>query len=161
MLDEALTALAATGGTAVIQAAGTTAWQEFQQSLARWFGRGDEERERTVLERLDHDADALAAVGETGDVGEIERVRIGQQAAWQTRFEAVLESLHGDEREQAAQFLRTLLAAYSSADRISAGDGGQAVGGNVEIRADHGSAAALRMGDVALHNPPQPGPQQG
>lgn len=39
----------------------------------------------------------------------------------------------------------------------SAGDGGQAVGGNVDIRADHGSVAAWSTGNVAMGNPPQPG----
>ncbi|MEW2624605.1 hypothetical protein [Streptomyces sp. NPDC048106] len=44
---------------------------------------------------------------------------------------------------------------------LSAGDGGAAVGGNVDIRSDHGSAAAWNMGDVSLGNPPQPGAPQG
>lgn len=44
MLGEALTALAAAGGTVVVQAAGTSGWQGFQRAVARWFARGDEGR---------------------------------------------------------------------------------------------------------------------
>lgn len=156
MLSEALTALAAAGGTAVVQAAGTDAWQGLRQAVARWFGRGDEERERALLERLDRSADALTAASGS----ELERFELSEQAVWRTRFETVLEDLGESERQQAAEALRALLDAHA-APGVSAGDRGVAVGGRVDIRADHGSAAALRMGDVTLNNPPQPGPYQG
>ncbi|MGW3466207.1 hypothetical protein ACWDE9_44675, partial [Streptomyces olivaceoviridis] len=38
MLEQALTALAAAGGAAVVQAAGTDAWTGLRQAVARWFG---------------------------------------------------------------------------------------------------------------------------
>ena len=41
MLAEALTALAAAGGTAVVQAAGKDAWTGFRARVAKWFARGD------------------------------------------------------------------------------------------------------------------------
>jgi hypothetical protein len=47
---------------------------------------------------------------------------------------------------------------------MSAAGNGQAVAGHVTIRADGGSAAALRMGDVSIGsaaNPSKPGPEQG
>lgn len=156
MLGEALTALAAAGGTAVVQAAGTSTWQGLQQALARWFGHGDEERERAVLERLDSTSVVLTAALDS----ELEQATIMQQAAWQARFETVLEGLRESEREQAAEALRLLLNAHAGWE-ASAGDGGAAVSGRVDIRADHGSAAALRMGDVTINNPPQPGPHEG
>ncbi|MFD9339532.1 hypothetical protein ACFWBF_34890 [Streptomyces sp. NPDC060028] len=157
MLAEGLAALAAAGGAAVVQAAGTSAWQELQQAVAQWFGRGDGARERVELERLDRSAAVLEGAQ---DGGEAERARIGQQAAWQARFEQALESLGEPERERAARLLRALLDAHAPADGVSAPGGGQAVGGNVDIRADHGSAAALRMRDVTVGTP-KPGPQQG
>jgi hypothetical protein len=44
---------------------------------------------------------------------------------------------------------------------VSAGDGGFAVGGNVEIRADGGSVAGgVIQGGVNIGNPPLPGPDQ-
>ncbi|MFI6802885.1 hypothetical protein [Streptosporangium canum] len=151
-------ALAAAGGAAVVQAAGTSAWQGFQQAVAHWFGRGDEERERVELERLDHCATALEGA-QDGD--EAERLSIGQQGAWQARFEQALESLRDPEREEAARTLRALLDAHASAGGVTATGDGQAIGGNVDVRADRGSAAALRMRDVTVGTPPKPGPQQG
>ncbi|MEV6734098.1 hypothetical protein [Streptomyces sp. NPDC051364] len=141
MLAEGLVALAAAGGAAVVQAAGTSAWQGFQEAVARWFGRGDEERERVELERLDRCAAALegARGGE-----ENERLSISQQGAWQARFEQALETLSDAEREEAARTLRALLDARAPTGGVSAAGDGQAVGGSVDIRADHGSAAARR-----------------
>ncbi|MFD8611314.1 hypothetical protein [Streptomyces sp. NPDC059631] len=148
MLAEEWAALAAAGGTAVAQAAGTSTWQGFQRAVARWFARGDEGRERIALERLDRSANALYA----SDDGELEQARRIQQAVWQTRFADALESLDEGERVRAAEVLRALLDDHAGG-AASAGDGGVAVSGNVSINADHGSAAALNMGDVSFSNP--------
>ncbi|MFI1431640.1 hypothetical protein [Streptomyces lydicus] len=157
MLDQALTALAAAGGTAVVQAAGTDMWTGLRQAVARWFGRGDEQRERAELERLDQAASELEPADETG----AERARVRQEVAWQTRFEALLESLDAAERSRAAEELSVLLTQHTANRGVSVGDGGQAVAGDVRIEADHGSAAAWNMGNVTLGNPPQPGSHQG
>ncbi|RPE38925.1 hypothetical protein EDD90_1869 [Streptomyces sp. Ag109_O5-1] len=157
MLDQALAALAAAGGTAVVQAAGTDVWTALRQAVARWFGRGDEQRERAVLERLDQAARELQTAG----AAEAEGVRILQEAVWQARIEALLESLGEAERVGAAEELRALLAQHNHYGGVSVGDGGQAVVGDVKIHADHGSAAAWSMGNVTLGNPPQPGPHEG
>ncbi|MEV5978142.1 hypothetical protein [Streptomyces sp. NPDC052114] len=156
MLTEALAALAAAGGTAVVQAAGTSTWQGFQQAVARWFGHGDDERVSTELDRLDRSANVLAGAG--GD--DEDRLRLREEAVWQVRFETALANLSDDERDRAVEALRALLREHAPAGEASPGDG-QTVGGNVHIRADHGSVAALRMGDVTFGNPPQPGPPQG
>ena len=111
MLAEALTALAAAGGTAVVQAAGKDAWAGFRARVAKWFARGDTEREQVALERLDRTAAALEAAGP----GEVERVRAGQEASWQTLFEMLLEGLDGEEQQRAADELRDLLAASPAA----------------------------------------------
>ncbi|MGW7095493.1 hypothetical protein [Streptomyces sp. NPDC054874] len=155
MLAEGLTALAAVGGTAVVQAAGTSAWQGLRQVVARWFGREDEER---VGIELDRSAHALTTASEA----EAEVVRRAVQAAWQARFEAALARLAEHERGPAGEALRALLDAHvpARADAASVTGDGFAVGGDVQIRADHGSVAALSMGDVSLGNPPQPGPPQ-
>ncbi len=156
MLSEAMTALAAAGGTAVVQAAGTDAWTGVRQQVARWFGRGNPQREHAELERLDQTAGEL----ETARPAELERVRIRQAAAWQGRIEALLESLEDIERARVVDELRTLLAQQTSHRSVSADQSGLAVGGNVDVRADHGSAAAVTMGSVTLGNPSQPGPHQ-
>ncbi|MFF0627391.1 hypothetical protein [Streptomyces sp. NPDC004296] len=154
MVEEALTAVAAAGGAAVVQAAGTDAWAGLRQAVARWFGRGDARRERAEWERLDRSAAEL-----TGD-GADEQARVRQAAVWQTRFEMVLEAL--DEAEQAAAVagLRALVGDHAPVHGVSADRGGLAVGGNVDIRATHGSAAAIRMGDVTLGDPPTSGAEQ-
>lgn len=156
MLSEAMTALAAAGGTAVVQAAGTDAWTQTRQQVARWFGRGNPQREHAELERLDQTAGEL----EAARPAEVERVRIRQEAAWQGRIEALLESLEDIERARVTDELRTWLAQQTSHRGVSAGQSGLAVGGDVHVRADHGSAAAVTMGNVTMGNPSQPGPHQ-
>lgn len=55
-------------------------------------------------------------------------------------------------------------AAAAGGGGVSASVDGQAIGGNVNIRAEGGSAAALKMGNVEIGtvvDPPQPGPAQG
>ncbi|WP_157968744.1 hypothetical protein [Streptomyces geranii] len=100
MLTEALMAAAGAGGAAVVQAAGTDAWTGLRQRVARLLGRGDPQRERTELERLDRTAQAL----EEADVtGETERVLLRQEASWQTRFESLLENLEDSEQQVAAE----------------------------------------------------------
>lgn len=155
MLSEAMAALAAVGGTAVVQAAGTDAWTGFRQRAARWFGRGNPQRESVELELLDQTAGDLESAGPA----ELEQVRSFQAAAWQARIRALLESLDGTEQDRAAEQLNSLLEQCVPQGGVSAGQGGQAVGGNVRVIADHGSVAAWDIkGNVTLGNPPQPGP---
>ncbi|WP_405407613.1 hypothetical protein [Streptomyces decoyicus] len=158
MLDQALTALAASGGTAVVTAAGTEAWTGLRQAVARWFGRGDAQREQTELQRLDQTGTAL----QDADPAEAERVRIRLEASWQARIEAVLESLRKAERDQAADRLRDLLAQHAPQGAVTAGPGGLAVGGDMDIRADGGSiAAGVIHGGAYTGTPPVPDPSQG
>ncbi|MFD0275181.1 hypothetical protein ACFVHB_14940 [Kitasatospora sp. NPDC127111] len=158
MLSEALTALAMSGGTAVMTAAGTEAWQGFRDRVAAWFGRGNARRESAELERLDRTAAELAAA----EGGQLERLRIRQEASWQARFEAFLEDLPEDERERAGEALRELLAAGAAQAQVSAGDGGMAVGGDVHISARKGSVAAgVIHGGVQIGHPQAPDPSKG
>ncbi|MFF8263147.1 hypothetical protein [Streptomyces virginiae] len=105
MLVEALVALAAAGGGAIVQAAGTDAWNGLRGGVARVLGRGEEAREHGELERLDRTRAVLAAA--TG--GEAERSRTAQAAVWQSRLEMLLEELPEAEREQVAAELRALI----------------------------------------------------
>lgn len=151
MLAEALTALAAAGGTAVVQAAGKDAWAGFRARVAKWFARGDTEQEQVALERLDRTAAALEAAGP----GEVERVRAGQQASWQTRFEILLEGLGGQgEQQRAAAELRDVLADVVGGRAAAVGQGAVAVAGDVGIHAETGGAAAWQMGNVQIGQPP-------
>jgi len=150
VLAEELTALAAAGGTAVVQAAGTDAWAGFRSRVAKWFARGDAGREQVALERLDQTAAALEAAGP----GEVERVRAGEQASWQTSFELLLEGLGGEERQRAAAGLDDLLAGFAGGRAAAVGQDAVAVAGDVDIHAETGGAAAWRMGHVQIGQPP-------
>ncbi|MFI1488034.1 hypothetical protein [Streptomyces sp. NPDC020747] len=107
MLTEALMAVAGTGGAAVVQAAGTDAWTGLRQRVARLLGRGDAQRERAELERLDRTVQALEEADATG---ETERMHLRQEASWQTRFESLLENLETSEQQQVANELQALVA---------------------------------------------------
>jgi hypothetical protein len=150
VLAEALVALAAAGGTAVVQAAGKDAWAGFRARVAKWFARGDTDREQVALERLDRTASALEAAGS----GEVERVQAGQQASWQTLFEILLEGLDGEEQQRAADELRDLLAGFAGGWAAAVGQDAVAVAGDVDIRAETGGVAAWRMGNVQIGHPP-------
>ncbi|MFE9440823.1 hypothetical protein ACFYO2_17840 [Streptomyces sp. NPDC006602] len=157
MLDQALIALAASGGTALVGAAGTDAWRGLRQAVARWFGRGDAQREQVELERLDQTAAAVQAT----DSAEAEQARNRQEVAWQTRIEALLESLGGTERERAAEQLRSLLAQHAAQSGVAAGPGGLAAN-TVDVHAEQGSiAAGVIHGGAQIGTPPMPAPPQG
>jgi len=150
VLAEALTALAAAGGTAVVQAAGKDAWTGFRARVAKWFARGDAEREQVALERLDRTAAALEAAGP----GEVERVRARQEASWQTRFEIMLEGLDGEEQQRTADELHALLVGFAGGRAAAVGQGAVAVAGDVDIHAETGGTAAWQMGNVQTGYPP-------
>ncbi|WP_331720511.1 hypothetical protein OG851_42855 (plasmid) [Streptomyces sp. NBC_00161] len=158
MLAEALESLAAAGGTAVVTSAGTDAWSGFRKAIARWFGRGDAQREQAELERLDQTATTLQAT----DRAQAERARISQEASWQARIEAMLENLDEVERDQAADQLRALLTEHVPQGRVTAGQGGLAAGGKVNISAEKGSiAVGVMHGGAQISPPPKPDPSQG
>ncbi|WP_331772776.1 hypothetical protein OG948_55875 (plasmid) [Embleya sp. NBC_00888] len=154
MLAESLLALASASGAAVAAAAGTDAWLAFREGVGRLFGRGDEQETTIVLARLDRSG----AEVEAAEPADVERVRARVGAVWQGRFEDLLENVEGSERERLAEGLRELMG--STGARVRAGDGGVAVGGNVGITAEGGSAAAWAIGTVNLENPPSPGPHR-
>ncbi|MEU0060475.1 hypothetical protein [Streptomyces sp. NPDC006334] len=105
VLVEALLALAAAGGGAVVQAAGTDAWSALRGGVARVLGRGDAAREQGELERLDRTQAVLEAASED----EVERVRAAQAAVWQSRLELLLEELPEGERRQVVAELQALI----------------------------------------------------
>ncbi|BDM70041.1 hypothetical protein HEK616_35280 [Streptomyces nigrescens] len=147
-MAEALMALAAAGGAAVVQAAGTDLWAGFRQRVARLFGQGDAQREQAELERLDRTATVVRTVGQDPE----ERARIIEEISWRTRFETLLESLTAEERELVATELRALLA--DATPSTAAPAGGFAVQGKVDIHAEGGAVAAgVINGEVRVGTP--------
>lgn len=124
MLTEALVALSAAGGTAVVQAAGTSLWEGTRSRVARLFGRGDAVREEGELDRLDRTAAAVAAASEP------EARRVGEQeaAVWRDRIRDLLSSAEEDELVELTAHLRALVdasgrqAASARSDRIEVSD---------------------------------------
>jgi hypothetical protein len=158
MLTEELTALAEAGGVAVVQAAGTDTWKAFRNAVGRWFGRGDAKREHDELERLDK----TVAVLQAAEAAEVGHVRIRQEAVWQARIEALLESLMGNEQFHAVAQLKTLLEGGAGSGKTSAGAGGLAIRGDVHVSATKGSiAAGVLYGGAHVRPPSPPDPPQG
>ncbi|GAA2753220.1 hypothetical protein [Kitasatospora cinereorecta] len=154
MLVEALAALATAGGTAVVQAIGTDAWEAVRERIARLFGRHEDRQAQLALERLDQTAGAV----EQADPDRAEHVRTRQEAAWQSRFEDLLESLNEAERMQAASELRELVELARTAGSVSAGDSGLAAGRDIEVHAEnHAVAGGVIRGSVHMGNPPTAG----
>jgi hypothetical protein len=160
VMEGAVMALAAAGGAAVAQAAGTDAWTGFRNSVAAWFGRGDAEREQAVLRRLDASAAELEAAVERGDG----QPRLIHENMWRGRFQELLESLGAAERGEAARALRALLdeRAQTSAGGASAGPGSLAAGRDVHITAEEGSiATGVLYGGAHISRPTTPTPLPG
>ncbi|GAA3835008.1 hypothetical protein ACFS5L_19685 [Streptomyces phyllanthi] len=106
MLVEGLIAVAAAGGGAIVQAAGTDAWAGIRSGVARILGRGESGRERAELERLDQ---TRAELESAGDGAGAERVQTVLVTRWQTRLEMLLEQLPEEERQQVAAELQALV----------------------------------------------------
>ncbi|MFI6157879.1 hypothetical protein ACIBCA_34945 [Kitasatospora sp. NPDC051170] len=135
----------------------------------RVTGRADEEVDRTLDAGMDRLHDLVGrALGEDPALRKLEEEATAglEQPSERTRRrvqDALEEAAEQD--PGLAQALTRIVDELQTRSRatggVSAVDHAVAVGGNIDIRADHGSAAALHMGDVTLGNPPQPGPQQG
>jgi hypothetical protein len=149
MLTETLIALAAAGGTALVEAAATDAWNTAKGGVARLFGR-DKQQVEILEARLEDTRTQLTAV----PAPQLDQLRRRQTQAWTTRLEDLL-----DEQPDAAGRLQELLDELAqhpamSGTATAVGTRSVAVGGNVDVRAEGGSAAALTMGDVTLGAPP-------
>ncbi|MFD7607684.1 hypothetical protein ACFWAN_46120 [Streptomyces mirabilis] len=135
------------------------AGEGIKSTVARWFSRGDAEREQAELERLDRTVEELQAAPE-GAAGE--RALTRQEGAWLSRFQDRYDSLEDDQRAQALAELQTLLAEHASGAAATAGDGGLTAAGNVTIQADQGSiAAGVIHGGASISTPSQPTSPQG
>lgn len=99
MLAETLAALAGAGGTALVAAMATDAWQATRSGVARLFGRGGPDRQTAVEAQLDGNA-ALVARAEDPD-----EVRQTLAPVWRLELAALLRE-HPDAEDE----LRTLVA---------------------------------------------------
>jgi hypothetical protein len=104
VLADWVTALAASGGGALLGAAATDAWQTARAGIVRLFERTGQGRQELVAEWLDEDA---AAIGQAG-AAERDQVRQRLLPAWQTRLADLLAEYSGaaGERSDVANELR-------------------------------------------------------
>ncbi|MFH8698880.1 hypothetical protein [Streptomyces chartreusis] len=153
MLSESLVALAAAGGTAVVQAVGTDAWAAVRDRTARLFARGDAERHTAELARLEETARELT------DQADCSTALVRWESSWRARWEMLLDSLPEAELPLFADGLTQVITSAgqrAGSTSISAGDHGLAVSGDVSIRAESGSLAGGVVaveGGVSLADP--------
>lgn len=141
----------------------------------RVAGRADAEVDRTldaamdrlhglVGDKLGDDPDLRRLVEEAGR-GQAapgghagRRVRLALEDAAESD-PGFAEALAGAVRQ--VQALDRGVGVIATTGSVAAGDGGLAVGGNMDVRAGDGSVAAGHVGGVTIGNPPQPGPHGG
>ena len=87
MLAEALAALAAAAGTALVSAMVTDGWESVKCRFARLFGRGDPQAISDAAAQLEASRDLVA--GQSGP--ELQQTRAEQEIVWRTRLADLLE----------------------------------------------------------------------
>jgi hypothetical protein len=112
MLTEALTALASTGGTALVTAMVTDGWEGVRTRFVQLFGHGDAKQTEAAAGRLEHSRAALAELSGA----DLEQARAEQQIIWRTRLGDLLEQDPDTERE-----LRALIAEVQAQGTSTAG----------------------------------------
>ena len=112
MLTEALAALAATGGTALVTAMVTDGWEDMKGKFARLFGRGNAKGTEAAAALLEQSRAALAGLSGA----DLERTRAEQEVVWRTRLGDLLEQYPEAETE-----LRRLVTAVQAQVAESAG----------------------------------------
>ncbi len=142
-MSDSVAWLAAAGGTALVGAAATDAWQTARSGFARLLGRGDGNRELTVATRLDHMAARLTEQSDR----EREQVRQELVTAWTARLSDFLE-----ERPELATELRELIGRLRASLRETSGAAQQTVHAQ-----DHAVQYISQHGNVYVN---QRGPQE-
>jgi hypothetical protein len=136
MLTEVLAALAAAGGTAVVQAMATDAWDWARLGVVRLLGRGQDSHQLEVIEtQLDEDAKLLERAGDN----ELVQVRQELTPVWRRRLAVLLE-----EDSEAADELRRLVEQIR--DRLPESQR-ETVNSQLNVVRDHGTAYIVQGGD--------------
>jgi hypothetical protein len=140
---EWVAALAAAGGSALVGAAATDAWQGARDGVLALFGRGGDRRRDVAAARLAADAGEI----EAADVGERDEVRARILPGWQTRLADLLEE-YPEAREELTAWVRRVR------DQLPAE---QAVWVQNNTARDHGTVFAVQHGNQHLHQTPAAG----
>ncbi|MFF3890019.1 hypothetical protein [Streptomyces sp. NPDC001914] len=155
-MNESIVALAAAGGAAVVQAAGTDAWTATRERIRQVFSRHHDRGHQAalLLDRMESEltADPSSAAQDL--------LRNQWRGVWHGYLESWLQQLPHTEREVLVDELRSASAPSEAAHRTV----DVQVGRDVTVRAESGSvaSASLRVeGGIHLSapftGPPQPG----
>lgn len=130
-LDPAIQAVITAGGTTLVSAMATDAWQTARTAFARLLGRGDQARQALAEKRLDESAGQLTGLAGT----DLESTRAALLPAWQTRLADLIEEHPelADELGQVTAQVQERLAAVTNVARVSDA-GAVSIGGNVTLR---------------------------
>jgi hypothetical protein len=141
-----ITGAASAGGTALIGAAATDAWQTARDGVVRLFARGGERRAELVRDHLDRDVAVIEAAGP----GERDEVRARLLPAWQVRLADLLEEFP-EAREE--------LSAWAEQVRAQLPDVQASWVQNITASASGAIAQGAMFGNVINYydDPPPPG----
>lgn len=137
MVVEWIVALAAAGGSALVGAVATDAWNAARDGVLALFGRAGERRREVAAARLDADAAAIEAAPE----GDRDEVRAQLLPSWQTRLADLLEE-YPEAREE--------LTAWVKRVRDQLPPGQQSWVQN-NIAREHGTVFAVQGGTQHIH----------
>lgn len=140
---EWVAALAAAGGSALVGAAATDAWQAARDGVLGLFGRAGDRRREVAAARLDADAAEIAAA----EAGERDEVRARVLPGWQTRLADLLEE-YPEAREELQAWVQRLR------DQLPAQ---QTRWVQNNTARDHGTMYAVQHGSQHIHQAPAPG----
>ncbi|MFJ8085463.1 hypothetical protein ACIQ6Y_33405 [Streptomyces sp. NPDC096205] len=112
--------LAAAAGGSLVQAMATDAWEACRERAASLLGRGDPEESTRQEARLERAREELAEVA-ADRPEEGERAAARQAAAWQTRFEDLLEDSPEQEHglRELVDFLQQQPAVNAAAAQVT------------------------------------------
>jgi hypothetical protein len=114
MLAEALTALASTGGTALVSVMVTDSWEGARARFARLLGRGDAKEAEAAAGRLEASRTALVRLSGP----DLARARAEQEIVWRTRLGDLLERDPGAEAELRRLVTEVQAQVIGSAGRV-------------------------------------------
>lgn len=147
MVVEWIAAAAAAGGTALIGAAATDAWQTAREGVVKLFARGGKRRAELVRDRLDRDVAVIEAAGP----GERDEVRAQLLPEWQMRLADLLEEFP-DARDELRAWAEQVRAQLPAA---------QASWVQNNTAREHGTVFAVQHGSQSVYQGPAaagPGP---
>ncbi len=146
-----VSSLMALAGNTLVAAAVTDVWDTARHRFARLFGRG--QPDSVTERRLEATRSQLTAAAPA----ELAQVQADLASKWALRLSDLLEENPDAEAELRALVdeIRVMLPAGA----VSAAGHSVAAGGDINVRAEHGSvAAAVIHGNVAPPDPTGPGP---